>query len=313
MKLGTIVGIVFSCLLIIGGIVLCSVGISMAEENGQSLYIQKDKDGTYHRLLINDEITRIDLDLENVDVIVSGNADVSEIEFYNFNPNNYALTVTTNVISFEETPKIESVSDILTNGFNFKGLRYVLDIKGYKYESDDKRVVINLASDADIKILDIATENGSIDISKLSTDSDISVTLDKGKLEMRDVVTSSVIDISGTAIDTSLTGIKSLGLKYSTEKSDLTVTDSVFTTGQISVGDGSVNYSSSGPIDNTQITASSDTGSLLVNSISNGSPWMLDSEDHDKTLDIKCKTASINITYPLTEATDEDVSADANE
>ena len=187
MKLGTIVGIVFSCLLIIGGIVLCIMGVTMAEENGQSLFIQKDKNGTYNRLIIDEEITRIDLELEDVSVIVSGNADVSEIEFYNFNPNNYALSVTTNVISFEETPKIESVSDILSNGFNFKGLRYALDFDNYSYESDDKRIVINLASNTDIKILDVKAEKGLVDISKLSTGSDISVSLGKGKVELSDI------------------------------------------------------------------------------------------------------------------------------
>ncbi|MBR5632889.1 MAG: hypothetical protein IKW68_02835, partial [Clostridia bacterium] len=118
MKLGTIVGIVFSCLLIIGGVILCCIGTSIAEENGQVLFTQKNENGTYHKLVVDESITRIDLSLENVDVVVSGNADVSEIEFYNFNPNNYALSVTTNVISFEETPKIESVTDILASGIN---------------------------------------------------------------------------------------------------------------------------------------------------------------------------------------------------
>ncbi len=313
MKLGTIVGIVFSCLLIIGGIVLCSIGVSIAEENGQTLFTQKDENGTYHRVTIDEGITRIDLSLENVDVIVSGNADVSEIEFYNFNPNNYALDVTTNVISFEETPKIESFSDILTSGFNFKGLRYTLDFDNYTYKSGDKRVVINLADSTDIKILDIEAEKGSVDITKLDTESDITVSLDRGDVELSDVITSSVIDIKGTAIDTVMTDIKALSLKYSAEKSALTVDNSDFSTSQISVSDGSVNYNISTLAETAQINASSDTGSLIVNSISSGSPFKLEPDSHDKTLEIKCKTASINITYPVTEASDEESSADANE
>ena len=312
MKLGTIVGIVFSCLLIIGGIVLCIMGVTMAEENGQSLFIQKDKNGTYNRLIIDEEITRIDLELEDVSVIVSGNADVSEIEFYNFNPNNYALSVTTNVISFEETPKIESVSDILSNGFNFKGLRYALDFDNYSYESDDKRIVINLASNTDIKILDVKAEKGLVDISKLSTGSDISVSLGKGKVELSDITTTSVIEIDGTAVDTVMKTVKAPSLKYAVEKSDVTVESSGFTAAQISVSDGSISYVISDPVDKTQITASSDTGSLLVNAISSGSQWRLDPEEHDKTLDIKSKTANINITYPITEKADE-ASDGANE
>ncbi len=313
MKLGTIVGIVFSCLLIIGGIVLCSMGVSMAEEDGQALFIQKDKNGTYHRLPIDEEITRIDLDLEDVDVIISGNGDMSEIEFYNFNPNNYALSVTTNVISFEETPKIESVSDILSNGFNFKGLRYTLDFDNYSYESDDKRVVINIANDSDIKILDVTSEKGSVDISKLSANSDITVSLGKGKVELSDITTTSVIEIDGTAVDTVLNGIKAPNLKYTVEKSDVTVESCAFSSAQITVSDGSISYNLSESAEKSQIVASSDTGSLMVNSISSGSPWRLAPEENNKTLDIKSKTANINITYPVTEVSDEEVSTDTNQ
>ena len=313
MKLGTIVGIVFSCLLIIGGIVLCSIGVSIAEENGQTLFTQKDENGTYHRLTIDENITRIDLSLENVDVIISGNADVSEIEFYNFNPNNYALEMTTNVITFEETQKIGSVSDILTNGFNFKGLRYALDFDSYKYNSDDKRVVINLASDENIKILGITAEKGSVDISKLNTESDITVSLGKGKVELSDITTTSVIEIDGTAVDAVLKNIKASNLKYNAEKSVITVNDSEFSLVNMSVYDGSVDYSISTSVETTQIIAATDTGSLIVNSISSGSPFRIDPEEHDKTLEIKCKSANINITYPVAEASDEEVSADTNE
>ena len=308
MKLGTIVGIVFSCLLIIGGVILCCVGTSIAEENGQVLFTQKNENGTYHKLVVDESITRIDLSLENVDVVVSGNADVSEIEFYNFNPNNYALSVTTNVISFEETPKIESVTDILASGINFKGLRYALDVEGYRFESDDKRVVINLSKDTDIKILDISAEKGEIDISKLDTDSDITVSLGRGKVNLAEIKTTSVIDVKGTAVDTVMSGLTAVGLKYSADKSDLTVSNSIFTTSQVTVSDGSVSYSLAEAPEKTQITASSDTGSLMVNSISSSSPYKLESEEHEKTVDIKCKSAGINITYPVAES-----SADANE
>lgn len=304
MKLGTIVGIVFSCLLIIGGVILCCIGTSIAEENGQVLFTQKNENGTYHKLVVDENITRIDLSLENVDVVVSGNADVSEIEFYNFNPNNYALSVTTNVISFEETPKIESVTDILSSGINFKGLRYALDFKSYKYESDDKRVVINLAKNADIKVLDISAEKGSVDISRLDTASDITISLVRGKIELNDIKTTSVVDVKGTAIDTIMSGLTAVGFKYTADKSDLIVTDSQFGTSQVTVADGSVSYSLPEACDKTQLTASSDTGSIMVNSISSSSPFKLECEEHDKTVDIKCKSATINITYSVTESTD---------
>ena len=131
-------------------------------------------------------------------------------------------------------------------------------------------------------------------------------------MELSDITTTSVIEIDGTAVDTVMKTVKAPSLKYAVEKSDVTVESSVFTAAQMSVTDGSISYVISDSVDKTQITASSDTGSLLVNAISNGSPWRLDPEEHDKTLDIKSKTANINITYPITEKADE-ASDGANE
>ena len=126
MKLGSIVGIVLSCLLIISGIVLCARGRSMAEDSGQNLLVQMNKGGTYYNQKIDDSIKRIKIEYEDADIQIKGGASRSQIEFRNFNPNFYAMSVTSSIITFEETPRITSITDIWENGFNFKGLRYAL-------------------------------------------------------------------------------------------------------------------------------------------------------------------------------------------
>ena len=99
MKLGSIVGIVFSCLLIIAGIVLCVVGNETAKDSDQLLFTQRSDGGTYYCEKIDKGTNRVKIQFDKADITVIGGAEKSQIR---------ATVMTSNA---EQKMQIDSVQD----------------------------------------------------------------------------------------------------------------------------------------------------------------------------------------------------------
>ncbi len=312
MKLGSIVGIIFSALVIISGIVLCIIGVSSAEKDDRYLFTHRNEDGTYYIQKIDEGITRLNIDLTDADVVITGSAETSQIEFYNFNPNQYALTTTPNVISFEETQKIDSVSDVWENGINFNGLRYALDPAGYKIDELDKKVVISIGKETDIKIIDVAADASDVKINELDIKGDISLHISKGNVALNNVMSGSVIEIFGNELNTSLEASSSLSFRYSVKSSELKLHNMSATDTQITVDSGRVDYITDSYLDDVFISAVSESGGLLVNSLPHNGPLDNVPEEYTVSIKIKCGSAGINFEYPekISEDSEETTSDD---
>lgn len=302
MRLGSIVGIVLSSLIIIAGIVLCSIGASEANAVGQSLFTEKNDDGTYYCHSIEEGTTRLDINVTTADIEVVGGTGPSKIEFFNFNPNFYALTVTPNVVSFEEVQKIESFVDIWENGINFKGLRYALDPNNFSYDSSDKRIVITIGSDIDVKILDLSADVTSIDIKDLSFGGDITVKAEFGDVSINSLVTSSTVEIFGNSINVTVRDSSALSIKCTAKQSNSHFDKCISSDCNISVDNGRVDYITDSPISDSYVNVSTEQGGILINSLPFSGALLNEPESFTTSLKIKCKSAGINLSYPeLTE------------
>lgn len=298
MKLGSIVGIVISCLLIIGGIVLCALGKSYADNAGQPLFTQVTEDGTYYNQKIEKGTNRLKLSYDNANIRIIGGAEKSQIEFNNFNPNLYSLSVTPIVIAFEETQKISSIVDMWENGINFKGLRYVLDFRNKGYDDLPKSIVISIADDSDLKSIDITGKKSKVTIKDLSLDGDISLSVESGKIEVDNVNSTSTFEINGTKIDTTITNLNVPTLRYNSSNSKLKINESTFTSTNINVDKGLVEYNSSENLDGTLMSVTSEIGSVTVNYMLMPEGLSTLQNEYTKDLTIKCKEASVVLSYP---------------
>lgn len=298
MKLGSIVGIILSCVLIIAGIVMCTLGTNEAKDNGQYLFTQRSNDGTQYTQKIDEGTTRIKIECDNAKVTVVGGADKSCIEFNNFNPNYYSLSATPNVITFEEKQEFDSIVDIWENGINFKGLRYALDFRNYGYDSLEKSITINVGNECDIKVLDISTASGSVEISNLELDGDVSLDLKSGKVTLDNVSSTSAVSISGDAVNTTVKNTSALSFRFTVKSSELLVEESDLTDVQVTLDSGRVDYHSKTALDKLQVSIVSESGGLLVNSLPHNSAIFAEPEEYEGSLKIKCVSAGINLTYP---------------
>ncbi len=299
MKLGSIVGIVLSCLIIIAGVVMCLIGVSEAKESNQFLFTQIDDNGTFYSQKIAEGTTKLDIGIEDADVTIKGGAEETKIEFYNFNPNLYSFTATPNVVTFNEVQSISSLVNIWENGFTFKGLRYLLDARNFDFDDHKKSIIISIADDSEIVSISIEGENSEVRINDLSFSGDIVLNVNEGKVHVNALKTSSSLNVRGKNVNATIRASEIDILDFDVDTSNLFVDTSVFTSSQVTVDNGRVDFYVTTPLDNALLSVSSDTGGLLVN----GKPQIgvLSNEplEYDMTLKIKCMAAGVNFEYPV--------------
>ncbi len=298
MKLGSIVGIVLSCIIIIAGIVLCFYGVSMAEESGQFLFTQIDENGTFYSQKISDGTTKLDISVEDADITIKGGTEETKIEFYNFNPNLYSFNATPNVITFKEMQDISSLMYIWENGITFKGLRYLLDVRNFDFDEYKKSIIISIADDSDIVTINIEGNSGEIRVNDLSFDGDIILNVNSGKVHVNSLNTTSALKVGGENVSATIRE-SSIGIfNFDVDTSNLFVDTTDFTDAQVTVDNGRVDFYAKSELNTSLLSISSDTGGLLVN----GKPQIgvLSNEplEYDKTLKIKCMAAGVNFEYP---------------
>ena len=298
MKLGSIVGIVFSCLLIIAGIVLCVKGKNEAEAADQLLFAQRSEDGsTYYCEKIAEGTNRVKIQFKDADVTVIGGAEKSQIEFKNFNPNLYSVSVTPNIVSFEEIPSLTSIVDIGENGINFKGLRYLLDFENYNYDDLKKSIVISLADNTDLKVLDISGENSTVKLQNLNLDGDLSLKIDSGNVTVENMTTTSTLEIIGSSLTSVIKGFVGSTLRFNSETADLNVTDCSVKDTEINVNSGNVEYHTDDVLTGAFFNILTKNGVITINDEVVSNVEYSSPEGYEKSLNIVSEDAYINITY----------------
>ncbi len=158
MKPTSIIFLVFSLLLIVGGIVTCSWAKTVAEKDGVQLFNDSADGGTYVKETLSDSITKLELVFTDATVNLSyeEELDKSYIEFINFRDGLYTLTMTGQILSFDEIPNFNSIIHF-SSGFSFKGLRGLLRTKTLNL--GPKSINVHLASGNSLKILSLSCDD----------------------------------------------------------------------------------------------------------------------------------------------------------
>jgi len=305
MKLGSIVGFIVAAILIIAGIVMCVVGSVSANGENRELFMQVDENGTHYIQDISSEVTKLSIECNEADITIVGGAEKSFIEFTNFNPNKYSISATANVITFSETADISSILDLGDLGFSFKGLRYFLDPRNDDFDALKKSIVINLAQDSTLKIIDIDAEESNLSADGVTVSGDMILNIKSGEITIKNCTAQSSINISNTSAKTTLEASSAKVLRYSGKEGSLLINGCDITNTDITSESGRVDFISDVTIDDKAISVSSETGGILFNAKPVASPFNHEpvhgDTDEDVTVNtfkIKCVSASINLSFP---------------
>lgn len=304
MKLGSIVGMIIAGILIVAGIIMCIVGTISAKGDDRELFMQVDDSGTHYIQDISSDVTKLSIECDSSDITIKGGAERSFIEFNNFNPNRYSISATANVITFNETADISSLLDLGDFGFSFKGLRYFLDPRNDDFDDFKKSIIINIAADSSLKIIDITAQNSELLAEDITVSGDILLNIKNGSVTVNTSTANSAISITGETLKTSISGSKAKVLRFNANDAELSVNTSEFENTEIVTESGRVDFISDVTLDNRHISVTTGSGGILFNTKPVASPFNHEptvGEDAEETVNsfkITSKSGSINIQFP---------------
>ncbi len=304
MKLGSIVGIVLAGILIITGIIMCMIGSASAKGENKELFMQIDDSGTHYIQDISSEVTKLSVECKDADIKIIGGAERSFIEFNNFNPNKYSVNATANVISFSESADISSLLDLGDIGFSFKGLRYFLDPRNDDFDEMKKSIIINLAADSMLKIIDIDAEHSTLTAENVNVSGDMILGIKNGSIEIKSCTAQSAVSITGTSLKVNLESSTAKVLRSNITDCEMNIKSCLVNDTDITAESGRIDFISETTIDDKAISVTSESGGILFNSKPLSSPFNheplhdADEENAPAQFKIKCLSASVNLSFP---------------
>ncbi len=279
MKPTSIIFLVLAVLLIVAGVITCSVANSLADEQGLNLmYTERDEeDNIVQRYSFSDsDITRISLNLGDADVYILGGSDESAVELYNFNPNTLTYTQTGSAITVSDESSFLSLIKITDDGVAFNGLRNLFFSSESVLQGKEKRVEIHLTDEDAVKIYDVTVATGNLLLRDVRSTSDYTAKVGEGNVIVAGVSTSSKLSIEvGTGV--------------------VNMSESNFGIGEITVGAGSL-ICSYPKTDNLAYTFTADDGHVQVNGADVGNAYQLTAEQASATLTAKVTSGAITVT-----------------
>lgn len=206
------------------GIVLCGIGENLATEQGIELFDQvadANDNLIYTYNYAGDGIKKVAIEVGDCDVNFIGGSETAYIELINFSEGSYDLSSTNLTLSVVDNSNLLKLFAWGSEGINFHGFRHYLRATDYADkprtinvyltgESSVKQFECKLASGAlvmqDINhTFDLIAElgEGSIDLERMTTSSDITLSLGTGAIRADTLIARS-LTIKGDRVDTDL-------------------------------------------------------------------------------------------------------------
>lgn len=207
MKPTSLIFLALSIVLLFCGWFTCSMAQTMADAQGIEIFEQhKDKKGNiiYVYNLSDEKLSKLDLVFDNVNVNIVGSSKNSYVELKNFEPYNYATTLSGSNVTVDGTVGgLSSLIDMSGGGIRFKGLRYFFADK--PSASRTQCVTVYLSDTSDIKTLNISLKKGTVTVKDVYNPIDYNINVSAGGVNIDTVVTESVISMSVSGGDINVT------------------------------------------------------------------------------------------------------------
>lgn len=181
------------------GLITCLVGAGVSSAAGDPLFAEKLADGKGYRYDFDgSKIDKINLDVVDAQIQVTGGAEESYMEILSFNENLYSFSQSKSLITFKESPDVSSILRFWESGFTFKGMRYILRPAP---RAKDRAIHIYLTDEDFVKCLEIKSQTGNITVQNMHTDTDYLFSMENGSVHMDNVNTGSALSVISTGGD----------------------------------------------------------------------------------------------------------------
>lgn len=196
MKPTSIILFILSLILIAFGLGLCNISEKKAQTDGFDLFIQSnDENGNLITTFDIDEttITKIALNLNDVNVYVSSDSASSRIELVNYPINTFTYLSANGVLTIDDNVNLLTLFNITGQGVQFHGLRHYLNPANFV--AKQKSVNVYLSSNAELQELEISALRSSITVDNCDSCLAYSLSTDNGNITVANVSGAETADI----------------------------------------------------------------------------------------------------------------------
>lgn len=199
MKPGSIIFLIVSVLIIIAGLVLCAIGVNVAQEQGVALFSTDvsvvDGDVIRSDVLDDSSINKVKMNLDDVNIhIARSDNGEAYVELHNFRVGSYDYSVQNKMLLIDNETSIFSIMRIAEGNFSFNGLRHYLTYKNGT--NTQKELYLYLTESATVNTFDISCTRGNITLDDLSLTADYNISLQAGDITLTSVTTKSTFNVS---------------------------------------------------------------------------------------------------------------------
>lgn len=190
----SIIFLIISVILVIVGLLTCSIAMLQSKRQGVDLYdttiVNGQSEAEYD--FSNDTVSKLQIEVGDCDVDIIFGADVSKVQMNNFSSAGYICEVDNRALVVEDTVNIFNITDIIENGkIRFKGFRYFL--RDRKLTVGDKSLKIYVSEKFDLRVIDIKVKNGNVNIAGYVNNTDYIINIENGNFIASDLVTESTL------------------------------------------------------------------------------------------------------------------------
>ncbi len=222
MKPVSIIFLIISVILVIVGLLTCSIAMLQSKRQGVDLYdttIENGKSEAEYDFS-EDTIGKVQIEVGDCDVDIIFGADENKVQMNNFSSAGYICEVDNRALVIEDTVNLFDITDIIENGkIRFKGFRYFL--RDRKLTAGSKTLKLYVSEKFDLKVIDIKVKNGNVNIAGYVNNTDYTINISNGNLTATDLVTESGVTVTVGKGRISLHRVTARSLDLSVEEGDI--------------------------------------------------------------------------------------------
>ena len=208
MKPTSIIFIVFSIVIMIVGLFICSAASSAAEDAGIEIFASEKNelgDLVFSYDFSDDNIKKISIETLDADVNVRTTDGKSYIELINFHEGSYSFSKNNRMISVANNANISSLLQFGSGNFSFNGLRHYF--REMPKNGQPKTVNIYINPENELQFLSFDVSSGDLEISSVSAECDYDVSVSGGAAVIKGISTPGKIEFDGSTSHLSLTDV----------------------------------------------------------------------------------------------------------
>lgn len=297
MKPTSIIFLVVSVLLIIGGVIACTVAKDIAVTDGYTLFHDAEGGGTYVRHdFKSSDVNKIELVVTDAEIHIYGGAEESYIEFFNFRDGLYTLATSGNTISLDEIPNLKSLLSF-KGGFSFSGMRYFLRFGNTQL--GPKKVNIYIGADSALKVISLSADNGTVYAEKGGVQLDLQITADRSvTLVGNDIRTASALTIDAPSISLDMEDCSLNELSLKGTRCDADLDRFYFTNLNAEIATGTLDIQVPFSVENYSMDIRGSGGSCTLNGEKLALPYAAESTvgAHPGKITISAGNANVSLT-----------------